>query len=88
MDISAQTLEEFCKKRIDVCEKIFEEREEYLETKFEIVKEFDLSPRSVTKTRANLAAEILQAKKMPKRPNILFLILIKMYLSMNYLTAC
>lgn len=72
MDISAQTLEEFCKKRIDVCEKIFEEREEYLETKFEIVKEFDLSPRSVTKTRANLAAEILQAKKMPKRPNILF----------------
>lgn len=52
--------------------KDFEEREEYLETKFEIVKEFDLSPRSVTKTRANLAAEILQAKKMPKRPNILF----------------
>ncbi len=71
MDISAKSIEEFCKKRIAVIEKVFEYREEYLETKFEIVKQFGLPARSVTKTRANLAAEILQAKKTPKRPNVL-----------------
>ncbi|HCB27287.1 hypothetical protein [Enterococcus durans] len=71
MKIKAKTPEEFCLQRIAICEAIFSEREEYLETKFEIVKEFQLKPRSIMKTRANLAAEILQAKKMPKRPNIL-----------------
>ena len=71
MKIKAKTPEKFCLQRIAICEAIFSEREEYLETKFEIVKEFQLKPRSIMKTRANLAAEILQAKKMPKRPNIL-----------------
>lgn len=71
MPIKAKTAEDFCKQRIAICEKIFDEREEYLETKFEIVKEFKLPPRSVTKTRANLAAEILQAKKMPQRADVL-----------------
>ncbi len=71
MDIYAKTIEEYCLKRIAICEKIFEEREEYLETKFEIVKEFKLPARSVMKTRANLASEILEAKKIPKRPNVL-----------------
>ncbi|WP_314578601.1 hypothetical protein [Enterococcus gilvus] len=70
-DMRASTAKDYCKRRIAVCEKIFDEREEYLETKFEIVKEFNLPSRSITKTRANLAAEILQAKKIPKRPNIL-----------------
>lgn len=71
MTIKARTPEEYCLQRIAICEAIFLEREEYLETKFEIVKEFQLKPRSIMKTRANLAAEILQAKKMPKRPNML-----------------
>lgn len=71
MKIKAKTPEEFCLQRIAICEAIFSEREEYLETKFEIVKEFQLKPRSIMKTRANLAADILRAKKMPKRPNIL-----------------
>ncbi|WP_142433432.1 hypothetical protein [Enterococcus mundtii] len=71
MPIRAKSIEEFCMQRIAICEAIFEEREEYLETKFEIVKEFKLKPRSVMKTRANLAAEILEAKKMPKRPTVL-----------------
>lgn len=70
-NMKATTAEDYCKKRIAVCEKVFDEREEYLETKFEIVKEFGLSSRSITKTRANLAAEILQVEKVPKRPNIL-----------------
>lgn len=72
MTIKARTPEEYCLQRIAICEAIFLEREEYLETKFEIVKEFQLKPRSIMKTRASLAAEILQAKKMPKRPNVLF----------------
>ncbi|WP_418268004.1 hypothetical protein [Enterococcus hirae] len=71
MKIKAKTPKEFCLQRIAICEAVFYEREEYLETKFEIVKEFQLKPRSIMKTRANLAAEILRAKKMPKRPNIL-----------------
>lgn len=71
MDISAKNKEEFCQKRIAVLERVFDFREEYLETKFEIVKEFNLPARSVMKTRANLAAEILKAKKTPKRPNVL-----------------
>lgn len=71
LSIAASTPEEFCKRRIAIVERIFDEREEYLETKFEIVKEFKLPARSVTKTRAGLAAEILGAKKKPKRPNVL-----------------
>lgn len=71
LPIKALTPEKFCLQRIAICEAIFLEREEYLETKFEIVKEFQLKPRSIMKTRSNLATEILQAKKMPKRPNIL-----------------
>ena len=71
LDMVSQNVEEFCKKRIAICEKIFDEQEEYLETKFEIVKEFGLPARSIMKTRANLAAEILQAKKEPKRANVL-----------------
>ncbi|CAI3328502.1 DNA polymerase [Enterococcus cecorum] len=72
LDVKAKTPKEFCEKRIAICEKIFEEREEYLETKFEIVEEFKLPARAITYTRARLAAELLKAKKMPKRPNILF----------------
>lgn len=71
MNMKASSPEEFCRKRIAVLEKVFQEREEYFETKFEIVEEFKLPSRSVTKTRAGLAAEILQAKKRPKRPDIL-----------------
>ncbi|MGM0238501.1 hypothetical protein [Enterococcus sp. AZ103] len=71
MSLKTKDIQEFCLKRIAVCEAIFKEREEYLETKFEIVKEFKLPSRAITKTRANLAATILEAKKIPKRSNIL-----------------
>lgn len=69
MDMKSKSIEEFCKKRIAICEIIFSKREEYFETKFEIIKEFHLPARFISKTRANLAAEVLQAKKIPNRPN-------------------
>lgn len=72
MDMAAQDPEEFCKKRIAILEKVFDERSEYFETKFEIVKEFKLPSRSIMKTRAGLAAEILKAQRLPNRPNLLF----------------
>lgn len=71
IDMKASSPEGFCQRRIAILEKVFQEREEYFETKFEIVEEFKLPSRSVTKTRAGLAAEILQAKKLPKRPDLL-----------------
>ncbi|ALS03082.1 hypothetical protein ATZ33_17370 [Enterococcus silesiacus] len=70
-NMKAKTAAEFCEKRIEICEYVFSKREEYLESKFQIVKEFGLNPRFVMKTRASLAAEILNAKKQPKAPNIL-----------------
>lgn len=70
-DLKAKTAEDFCRKRIEICEYIFSKREEYLESKFQIVKEFELDPRFVMKTRAGIAAEVLKAKKQPKAPNVL-----------------
>lgn len=42
---------------------IFKEREDYLTSKFEVVKEFKLRPDSVKKTRVNLAADVLKSVK-------------------------
>lgn len=41
---------------------IFEKREDYFTSKFQIVQEFKLPAASIKKTRANLAAEVLKSK--------------------------
>ncbi|MEC5422372.1 DNA polymerase B [Virgibacillus sp. C22-A2] len=47
---------------VDFIKELFEKRESYFASKFEIVKEFKLPAASVKKTRANLASEVLEAK--------------------------
>src|SRR5690625_3841565 len=53
---------------------IFKEREDYLTSKFEVVKEFKLRPDSVKKTRVNLAADVLKSVKATdkNRLNIIY----------------
>lgn len=46
--------------------KIFEKREHYFSTKFEIVDTYKLHPTDVKETRAKLAAKILKARKIQK----------------------
>ena len=41
---------------------IFEKREEYFASKFQLVQEFKLPAASIKKTRANLASEVLKSK--------------------------
>lgn len=63
--LSEQEIEKtfhYCMNDVLVTKRLFEEREHYFASKFEIVKEFKLPATSVKKTRANLAAEILKAK--------------------------
>lgn len=67
----SNTVYDYCMNRIEICEHILKEREEYFETKFEIVSEFNLNAQSIKKTRAGLAAEILGAVKQPKRADTL-----------------
>lgn len=53
---------------------IFKEREDYLTSKFEVVKEFKLRPDSVKKTRVNLASDVLKSVKVTdkNRLNIIY----------------
>lgn len=51
----------YCKNDVQVTKQLFEERESYFTTKFEMVKEFKLPVTSLKKTQATLAAEILKA---------------------------
>ncbi|WP_200416304.1 DNA polymerase domain-containing protein [Virgibacillus salexigens] len=52
---------QYCRNDVLVTKQLFEEREDYFVSKFEMVKEFKLPAKSIKKTRANLAAEILKA---------------------------
>ncbi len=51
----------YCKNDVQVTKQLFEARESYFTTKFEMVKEFKLPVTSLKKTQATLAAEILKA---------------------------
>lgn len=70
-DLTATTIKDYCSIRIKICEFIFEKREDYFENKLEIIKAFNLKPTSISKTRANLTAEVLGAVKQPNRANVL-----------------
>lgn len=53
---------------------IFKEREDYLTSKFEVVKEFKLRPDAIKKTRVNLAGDVLKSVKATdkNRLNIIY----------------
>lgn len=53
---------EYCTNDVLVTKELFEKRESYFASKFEIVKEFKLPATAIKLTRANLSAEVLQAK--------------------------
>ena len=53
----------YCENDVRTTKKVFELREDYFVSKFEIVDTFKLPVITVKKTRSNLAAAVLQAKK-------------------------
>src|SRR5690625_1541507 len=59
---------------LKIMQMVFKEREDYLTSKFEVVKKFKLRPDSVKKTRVNLAADVLKSVKTTdkNRLNIIY----------------
>jgi len=53
----------YCENDVLTTKKLFEKREDYFTSKFEGVQEFKLPVTSLKKTRANLASEVLKARK-------------------------
>lgn len=70
-DMNVKTIKDFCKVRVEICEFILDKREDYFENKLEIIKQFNLKPSLVSRTRANISAEVLGAVKQPNRANYL-----------------
>src|SRR5699024_2329797 len=48
---------------LEIMKEVFEKRDTYLSSKFEVVKEFKLSADNIKKTRVMLAAEVLNTRK-------------------------
>ncbi|SFA51016.1 MULTISPECIES: DNA polymerase B [Parageobacillus] len=59
---------QYCENDVKTTKKVFELREDYFTSKFEIVDAFKLPVTAVKKTRANLAAAVLKTKpkKLPR----------------------
>src|SRR5690606_31238826 len=53
----------YCENDVLTTKELFEEREDYFSSKFEIVQTFKLPAASVKKTRARLSADVLKCKK-------------------------
>lgn len=53
----------YCRHDVETTKKVFEYRKDYFESKIDICKEFNLSKLDSKKTRANLAAKVLQCNK-------------------------
>ena len=53
----------YCENDVLTTKELFEEREDYFSSKFEIVQTFKLPATSVKKTRARLSADVLKCKK-------------------------
>lgn len=54
----------YCENDVKATAELFKLREDYFSTKFEIVETFKLLPSDIKKTRANLAARVLNAVKI------------------------
>lgn len=53
----------YCENDVLTTKELFEKREDYFTTKFEVVQEFKLPATSLKKTRAGIAAQILSTRK-------------------------
>lgn len=58
---------QYCENDVFGTTAIFEKRQDYFSTKFEIVETFKLRPGEVKSTRAKLASKVLKAKKIKER---------------------
>ncbi|MER2058008.1 MAG: DNA polymerase B [Niallia sp.] len=56
----------YCENDVRATAEIFNQREDYFSTKFEIVDTYKLHPSDVKETRAKLASKILKARKIQK----------------------
>lgn len=52
----------YCENDVNVTEEVFYKRKDYFQSKFEIIKEFNLNPISIKNTRANLVSKVLKCK--------------------------
>ena len=62
-DKEKETLINYCKNDVDSTEILFNKRQDYFQSKFEIVQEFNLPIQCITNTRAILASKVLKCKK-------------------------
>lgn len=53
----------YCENDVLTTKALFEKREDYFMSKFEVVQEFKLNAQSLKKTRVNLATDVLKSKK-------------------------
>ncbi len=63
-DEEKKKLIEYCKNDVDTTEILFNKRQNYFQSKFEIVQEFNLPLECITNTRAILASKVLKCKKI------------------------
>lgn len=59
-----QQVLDYCEHDVRATAKIFEQREDYFSTKFEILDTFKLHPSDIKETRAKLASKVLKARKI------------------------
>lgn len=59
-----ESIMNYCENDVCATAKIFEQREQYFMTKFEIVEAYRLHPTDVKETMAKLASKVLKARKM------------------------
>lgn len=62
-DIELMEVIKYCRHDVETTKKVFKYRKDYFESKIDICKEFNLSKLDSKKTRANLAAKVLQCNK-------------------------
>ncbi|ENH96706.1 DNA polymerase B [Gracilibacillus halophilus YIM-C55.5] len=63
---------EYCVNDVKVTKQLFEKREDYFASKFEIVKEFGLPATAIKKTRANIASQVLKATPGNDKDRLIF----------------
>lgn len=61
--ISNRSIKQKLHDQVHVIKEVFEKRESYFSSKFEIVQDFELKAEQVKLTRANLAARVLKSRK-------------------------
>jgi len=63
----------YCENDVKVTAELFDKREAYFASKFELVQTFELQPTELKKTRANLSASVLKARTTDSKNDRLLL---------------